>query len=208
MNMKSKASNKKTILIITAASIAFSFQFCIRLLCLIILIPIILSFFIFPTDFLVTYAISEKVVENDIEYEVSPLFKMARVETIVLTEEETNYEIMIPERLEDGTRVQGFGHVTKGQEYFNFEIKNKKIISHSEYSKDYFVREDFPQEMRNYYVTIIIGEKLKKADCMLGINYSVIRFKDTNELICINVDYQVSPDNKYYYSQDGVLYEK
>ena len=70
MNMKSKASNKKTILIITAASIAFSFQFCIRLLCLIILIPIILSFFIFPTDFLVTYAISEKVVENDIEYEV------------------------------------------------------------------------------------------------------------------------------------------
>lgn len=200
--MDAKTKKKKT-LIITFVSIAVSFQL---LACLICLLLFILPFTFFPKDYYVYSVSSEQVVENDVEYTVSKIFNKARVCDIILTEDETTYEFAIPECLEKGARIDGFGFPTKGMEIFNFEIKDKKLDL---YGYGPYVEENYiPKVSKNYYVTIIIGENIKKADCLLETQYLVYKIEDTQEYICINIEYQVSPNNKYYYSQDGKLYEK
>ena len=154
------------------------------------------------------FAFSDIITENNIEYQTNPIFKTARVTeiTLALMEDKTTYEIVIPECIGYGNRVDGFGYVTKaGATFFSFNIENMEEITNSdEYLEEVFL----PQVTCNYYVTVKIGENIKIANILLDEQYKVYQDSITGEYICVNIEYQVSPKNKYYYSQDGILYEK
>lgn len=198
-----KTKKKIKALIITLVSIALAVQL---LVAVVLLLPIGIGFLIRPFDYTVTYSISECVIEDNVEYTVSKLFKKARVSEIILTKEKTTYEIVIPERLENGALVEGIGYPTTSIDLFGYSFENYKIKGYASVPEE---EVEF-EEVTDYYITIVFGENIKKADSVLYLAEEPIirQLLNTDEYVRLNFMFQVSPENEYYYSQDGKLYEK
>ena len=149
------------------------------------------------------FLVTKNIVENNIKYETNPVLKIARVSGIILTKGKTTYEIVVPEYLEDGTCVEGIGYVTKSIDLFGFSFENHRL------SHELISEEEIEQvTVVDYYITFKIGKNIKTADPLLYCDCVLKRFLDTDEYIRVNFEYEVSLDNEYLYSQDGILYKK
>ena len=140
------------------------------------------------------------VVIDGIEYSCSDMSKTCTVSTIILDPNVKTVEISIPDKLDDGTLVEGVGHITKGKDFFYIEMDGLKI--------QYSYLNDDSEEVTDYFVTIRLGKNIKIASCLLNLNEETFQVENTDEYIRINITYEVSPDNKWYYSENGKLYEK
>ncbi len=147
------------------------------------------------------------VTENYVEYEVDPLKREANVATIILKEDSLVSEVVIPDRLENGISVKNIGYITKGETWLCFELEGKRWSSF----KGTALEEDaLSDKITDYYITIVLGEKIKEATCLTWWDdqRQIYEIADTGEYIRLNISYEVSPENKDYYSQDGKIYRK
>ena len=151
------------------------------------------------------------VVENCVEYDVDPLKREANVATIILKEGSTESKIIVPDKLENGIPVKNIGYITKGETWLNFELEGKWWSSIPGKTLD---EDALSDKITDYYITIVLGEKIKEATCLTRegderrIYKRIYEVEDTGEYIRLNISYEVSPENKDYYSQDGKIYRK
>ena len=154
------------------------------------------------------YGSADDVVENGIEYNINILRWEASAATIILEEGVVQTKVVIPDRLENGMSVKRMGHITTGESHFVFTLEGKRWEDRTYMSYSSWEENSLPSEITDYYVTIVLGEKIKDADCMLLLEQRIYEVKDTGEYIRLNISYEVSPENKDYYSQDGKIYRK
>ena len=150
------------------------------------------------------YSVSKRVVQDGIVYHCSSTVNTCRVSDIELTPNNQFVEVIIPNKLDDGTIVEGLGFVTKGEEWLSFSLEGKRLVGVSGVK----VEELEEDKITYFFVKIKLGKNIALADCVLDNEKYIYRMGNTDEYICINLTYEVSPDNKWYYSENGKLYEK
>lgn len=148
------------------------------------------------------------VTENYVEYDVDPLKREANVATIILKEGSTESKIIVPDKLENGIPVKNIGYMTKGETCLNFELEGKWWSS----IPGTLDEDALSDKITDYYITIVLGGMIKDATCLTWDDQRMYKpiyeVKDTGEYIRLNISYEVSPENKDYYSQDGKIYRK
>ena len=62
--------------------------------------------------------------------------------------------------------------------------------------------------MIEYHITMKIGEYLRNADCLMNVEELIYQIGESKEYVRLKITYEVSLENKWYYSENGKLYEK
>lgn len=172
----------------------------IIILALLILSLPILIFYLLCYETRLAYGFQKVVTDDNIKYGCSAVTNVCTVSSVTLDPNVEKVEISIPDKLTDGTLVEGIGYITKGKDFFDIKIEGTKL--------EYSGLEDENQNVTDYFVTLRLGKNIKIANCLLDLNEIIYQVKNTDEYIRINITYEVSPDNRWYYSENGKLYEK
>ncbi len=152
------------------------------------------------------YANSELVIQDNVKYQISYSTKKALAGEFILNHEQQNTEITVPDYIENDITVEGLGYVSKGDHGVVFSMTNgkKMISSNVEYFNTYY--KDYP--IVEHYLTIYLGNKIKDADTLMNERALYYLIQDDGTVIRLNIYIQVSSDNKYYYSENGILYKQ
>lgn len=170
-----------------------------------IIILLILCILLLNSCF-VGYGLGDEFIEGNFEYEINAVTKKVSVSEIFLKREEQNIEITIPDKTNDGYIVESIGHITKGGSFFKASFEDENIEEAYHFNPETY-SENF--NLINYKLVLRFGENIEDAHSLLNFTEPIYyKTENENEFIQLNIYIQVSPNNEYYYSQDGILYTK
>lgn len=151
-----------------------------------------------------TGCVMSRFEELNIGYEQNPFFNTADVYSITLTRENKNVVITIPDYTTDGAKVVEVGISTSENKYLRIFLEGANLNEYGG-NPDKFLP---GHTVTDYYVTLKLGKNIKRAEPLIAEPVRYFKIADTEEFIRVNIYVEVSPDNPYFYSENGVIYEK
>ncbi len=148
-----------------------------------------------------------RIKEGNIQYDKNAFSNTVNVYSVTLTRENKNVEIVIPDYTSDGAKVVEIGLKTSegNFKHFRFFLEGAKVSQYDSKYPDIFLP---GHVVTDYYVTLNLGKNIKRADPLITESVQYYKIDDTEEFIRVNIYVEVSPDNPYFYSENGVIYEK
>lgn len=148
------------------------------------------------------------VTENNVSYTASNIKKVCFADHIQLPKDATEVEITVPDRISTGHLVEGIGgYVGSGAPVpcsVGIADTELEIVSDTEAITEY----------TTYTVTLKLGkhiDKLSFFDFITRSGEETCQYflrKDTEEIIKIQMIFQIDPQNEHMTSIDGILYYK
>ena len=158
--------------------------------------------------------------KDGVSYILSGYVKCCFVTCITIPEGQTQYEVTIPDKLDSGHKVEGLGGYTGTGVPTPCDIAVDGMATELITDHDEYMEMLEAAEFTDYELTVNVG---KYVDMMRFVCFSVygdyepyFYLKTTDgenenavpRYVRIHVSFNVSEDNEYFYSADGIAYEK
>ena len=148
------------------------------------------------------------VTENNVSYTASNIKKVCFADHIQLPKDATEVEITVPDRISTGHLVEGIGgYVGSGAPVgCSIDIEDTELEPVSDVEPN--------TQYTTYKVTLKLGKYIRNLSFYYFMTrsgeetYQYFLRKDTEEIVKIQILFQIDPQNEHMSSIDGILYYK